>query len=131
MTMPRWTLALALFLVAVGLVAYFATGRQSVTALIPAFLGAPLLLCALLGRREGTRHHAMHAAAVLALIGLGGTATGVVKTGRLIAGATLERPEAAIAQAVVALACLAYLVLAVRSFVQARRRRADASSAAA
>ena len=123
MTMPRWTLVLALFLILVGVAGYLGTGRQSVTALIPTFLGLPLLALGLWGRRESARKMAMHIAAVVALLGLGGTASGLVKSARLLGGETLERPQAALAQAAVALACLVYLVLAVRSFVQARQAR--------
>ena len=129
MTLPRWTLVLALALIVVGLVAYLATGRQSVTALIPAFLGAPLLACALLARRDASRRWALGVASLLALLGLGGTASGVIKTARLVGGASVERPEAAVTPAVVAVACLAYVVLALRTFLRGRRRRASEAAA--
>ena len=125
MSLPRWTLVLALALITVGLVAYLATGRQSVTALIPAFLGAPLLACALLARRETSRRWALGVASLLAVLGLGGTASGVIKTVKLAGGASIERPEAAVTQAVVAVACLVYLVVALRTFLRARRGRAS------
>lgn len=121
MSMPRVTLLLALFLIVLGIVAYLVTGRESVTALIPTFLGIPLLACGLWGRREGSLKMAMHVAATLALLGFGGTVGGLVKTVRRMLGATLERPEAALVQAIVALACLVFLILAIRSFIQARR----------
>lgn len=120
MSMPRWTLLIALVLIALGIAAYFGTGQQSVTALIPSFLGLPMLLLGLWGQKESARKTAMHIAAVLALVGLGGTASGLVKVARLAGGAALERPQAAIAQAIVAVVCLFYLVLAVRSFIRAR-----------
>lgn len=123
MTMTRWTLALSLFLIVVGVVAYLVTGRQSMTALIPTFLGMPLLLCAWWARRDAARPKALHLATFLALLGLGGTATGIVKTTRLLAGEALERPQAAVVQAIVALACLAYVALALTSFFRARRAR--------
>ncbi len=127
MSMPRWTQLLALFLIALGIAAYFGTGRQSVTALIPTFLGLPMLALGLWGRKESARKMAMHIAAVLALVGLGGTASGLVKVARLAGGEALERPQAAIAQALVAVACLVYLVLAIRSFIQARRAAQSAT----
>jgi len=129
MNLLRSTLVLAVVLIAIGLVAYLATGRQSVTALIPTFLGVPLLVCALIARREGARRWALGIASVLAVLGLGGTAGGLVKTARLIGGAALERPEASITQAIVAIACLAYLVMALRSLRQARRSRASEAAA--
>ena len=123
MSMPRLTVLLALFLIVLGVATYLGTGRQSVTALIPTFLGLPLLACGLWARRESARKMAMHIAAVVALLGLGGTASGVVKSVKFLAGETLERPAAVMAQTAVALACLLYLVMAVRSFIQARRAR--------
>lgn len=123
MTMPRWTLTLALFLIGLGVFAYLGTGRESVTALIPTFLGIPLLSLALWARRESARKMAMHIAAVLALVGLGGTASGLVKAVGLLAGGEVARPEAVMAQAAVAVACLLYLILAIRSFIAARRAK--------
>ncbi len=120
MSMPRWTLLLGSFLTLLGVGFYFGTGRESVTALIPTFLGIPLVACGLWARRDGSRAAAMHVAAVLALLGFGGTVSGVVKAARLVGGQAVERPEAVVGQALVALACLAYLVLAIRSFTQAR-----------
>jgi len=123
MSMPRWTLLLGCFFVLLGIGFYVGTDRQSVTALIPTFLGVPLVATALWARREKARAAAMHVAAVIALLGLAGTASGLVKAVRLVAGQVVERPEAAIAQALVALASLGYLVLSIRSFVLARRAR--------
>ena len=115
--------AFAVALLALGLGLYFATGMQSVTALIPAFLGLAFGLCALAATTERRRKHAMHAAAVLALLGVGGSVTGIPAALRHLGGEAIERPEAAWGRTVMALLCLAFLVLAIRSFVQARRAR--------
>lgn len=128
MSMPRWTLVLGSFLALLGVGLYFGTGRASVTALIPTFLGIPLIACALWARRDSMRAAAMHVAAVLALIGFGGTVSGVIKTARLVGGQAVERPEAAVGQALVAFACLTYLIVAIRSFARARRVRLASSA---
>ncbi len=42
--MAKITFGLGLVLIVLGLGAYFGTGRESLTALIPAFFGLPLAL---------------------------------------------------------------------------------------
>jgi hypothetical protein len=124
--MVRLTAFVALVLVLLGVGLYLGTGRESVTALIPAFVGLALGACALLARRERARPHAMHAAAVLALLGLGGSAPGVAGLVRHLGGEAIARPEAAWGRSAMALLCLVYLFFSVRSFVRARRARAAA-----
>jgi hypothetical protein len=106
-------------LVAIGVVGYVATERQSATALIPAFLGLLLLALGWLARNDVYRKHAMHAVAVLALVGLLGTIGGLI---RLLGGATTP---AAIAQGLTAVLTGVLLALCVKSFIDARKRRAQ------
>jgi hypothetical protein len=108
-------------LAVLGIVGYLGTGMQSLTALIPTLFGLLFVLLGRLGRREGMRKHAMHGAAALALIGLVATAPGLVRMYPMLRGEALERPAAVIAQAIMAVLCAVFLVLAVRSFVAARR----------
>lgn len=122
--MARVAIVCGAVLVLLGLGGYFGTGTRSVTALIPAFFGLPLAILGLIGRAEQRRRHALHAATVLALLGLLGTVRGLPQFGQLITGGEVARPAATIAQAVMAVVCLVFLVLAVRSFVEARRNRA-------
>ena len=121
--MPRYAILFSLLLILLGLGSYFGTGRSSVTALIPAFFGLPLLLTGLLGLRESLLQHAMHAAAVLALLGLLGTISGIPKLVTLLGGGAVERPAAAVVQTLMAVLCAVFLGLCVRSFISARRRR--------
>ena len=117
--MARTAMTAGVLLILLGLLAYFGTGRESVTALIPAFFGLPILLLGWLGRAETRRKHALHAASVLAALGLAGSARGLPQAWKLIAGDAVGRPMAAVSQAIMALICLIFLVLAVRSFVAA------------
>jgi len=120
MSMPRLTIVLGVVLISIGVAFYFGTGSQSVTALIPAFLGLPILLCGVWALSDRWRKVAMHIALVLALLGFGGTVSGVVKLVKQAMGEELKRPEAALAQGIVAVLCLVFLVLGIRSFVVAR-----------
>lgn len=124
--MTQATFALGVLLMAVGLIAYVATGGESATALLPALLGLPILALALAARNEAWRRHAIHAALVLAMLGAIGTLPQVAELPALLAGDDVERPAAVMASTVTALACLVYVVAGVRSFIAARRQRAEA-----
>jgi hypothetical protein len=93
------------------------------TALIPAAIGVVLLLLAAWGRQERARKHAMHAALLVALLGLAGSARGLVQLPSLLAGGEVARPAAVYAQSITAIALLVLLGLGIRSFVAARRSR--------
>ena len=56
-------------LVIFGIATYIISDQSSITALIPSFMGAPLLVLGILSERmPDMRHHLMHASMVLALI---------------------------------------------------------------
>ena len=121
--MPGLTIAFGLILIALGVIGYFATGRQSPTALIPAFAGALFLVLGVVARSAGARKHAMHAAAALAVLGFLGTVPGLIKFFRMLGGAEVARPAAVRSQAVMAVLCVIFVILCVRSFMAARRAR--------
>jgi hypothetical protein len=123
MNMPVLAIVYAVLLIVLGIGGYVLTGAASVTALIPAFLGGAVLIAGLTALNDRYRKHAMHAAALLALIGLAGTAPGLAKLFSLIAGGELERPEAVISQSIMALLSLAFFGLCLKSFLDARRAR--------
>ena len=124
--MTRSAIIFGSLLLLLGVVGYFNTGRTSVTALIPSFFGLLILISGLVGRTERLRRHAMHAAALLGLIGLAGTARAPFQ---LLSGEGADDPGSAATpyKAVMALLCLAYVVLSIRSFVAARRARRSAA----
>ncbi|MGO8971352.1 MAG: hypothetical protein ACLQDQ_17495 [Myxococcaceae bacterium] len=121
--MPAITFFVALLLLAVGLGGFVASGGQAPTALIPAVLGLLLGVCAAVARNPKARMHAMHAAVLSALLGLLGSLRGALQLPALLAHAPVVRPLAVVAQSATAVLCLAYLVVAIRSFIQARRER--------
>jgi hypothetical protein len=122
-TLPAITRLFGILLVIVGVGGYVLSGRASFTALIPAILGAVLWALAYVAREERWRAHAMHAAAVVALLGVLGTAPGLMRLPALLGGSPVARPLAVVAQSLTALLLLVFLALCVRSFADARRRR--------
>ena len=63
--MARLTVAFGAALILIGVITYFATGQESVTALIPAFVGGPVLLAGLVSLRTEWRSYGLYAAAGL------------------------------------------------------------------
>ena len=123
--MAKLSITFGIILIILGLISYFGISSESITALIPAFLGIPLLVLGWIGLSEKYRKHAMHGAAVLMLIGFAGTVSGLIKFFRLIGGENFERPSAITVQAIMAVLCLIFLVLAVKSFIDARRKKSE------
>jgi len=117
------TFFVAVLLLAVGVGGFLASGAHAPTALIPAVLGLLLGVCAAVARNPKARMHAMHAAVLLALLGLLGSLRGVLQLPALLSGQTVARPLAVAAQSLTVVLCLGYLVVAIRSFIQARRQR--------
>ena len=122
--MASVTLFFGLLMILLGVVGYFATGRQSMTALIPVIPGAIWLALGALARNERLRKHAMHAAAALSLLGFLGMVRAIINLIRWqTGGVEPARPAAVVSQAVLGVLFLVFLVLCVQSFIAARRRR--------
>ena len=120
--MPRITVIFSVIYIALGLGGYFLTGAVHKTALIPAAIGVILLVLGLLGSNEKLRMHVMHAALLIGLLALLGTASSLLKLPSAIDGTAL-RPGAVFAQAATAVLSVIYLGVGVRSFIAARRAR--------
>lgn len=125
--MARTTVLFGIALIALGIISYVATAGVSVAALIPAFFGVVLALLGWLALNERYRKHAMHAAVALGLLGFLGTVRGLMAVPRLLSGAEVQRPAAALAQAVMAILMAVFVGLGVRSFIEARRARSGRS----
>lgn len=119
MSMPTITRSVGFLLILLGVVGYVGTGAASITALIPALVGALFLILAMVARNPNARKHVMHAAVAIALLAVIG---GVP---RIIAAANagdLQRP-AVLAQIAMAVILAVYVLLGVKSFIDARRAR--------
>jgi hypothetical protein len=119
MEMPAVTRIVGFLLILLGVVGYVATGRVSITALIPAMVGAVFLIIALVARKPAARKHAMHAAVALALIAVLGMVPRIVPA---VSRGELGRP-AVLAQLAMAIILAVYVALGVKSFIDARRSR--------
>ena len=108
-------------LIALGIGGYVVSGAASVTALIPAFIGAVFVLLGLLGRKESRRKHVMHAAVLLALLAVGGTFGGIRGLVAWLGGTPPERPMAVVVQAITAVLCILLVAGGIRSFLAARK----------
>jgi hypothetical protein len=95
------------------------------TALIPCWFGLALLVCGVLANSPdpGRRMLWMHIAVTLGLIGFVFPGFMAVRAYARAHGAALARPAATAEQAIMALVCLAFTALCVRSFIAARRTR--------
>jgi uncharacterized membrane protein len=124
--MAGLSILFGLLLTLLGLVTYFGAvagwlaAKASPTALIPVVAGVLLIFLGALALRPGMRKHAMHAAAMIALLGV------IAPVGRLITVAIhhgLVVSTASISQLVMAILCAMFLSLCIRSFVMVRRQR--------
>ena len=118
--MPGTTRLIGLILIVLGVASYQLTGRTSLTAMIPAFFGVVLVVCAMIARQsDAARRHAMHAAVAIGLIGaLASLARGVPAA----LGGDAARP-AVMAQLVMGVLLVIYVALGVQSFIAARKAR--------
>ncbi|MDI1243402.1 MAG: hypothetical protein PSX80_15930 [bacterium] len=120
--MPATAILFGVVLILLGIIGYViavTNNNASVTALIPAFFGAVLAALGLLSQlKEGWRKHLMHVAVIVALLGFIATA------GRLLSRlGELQASPAVISQGLMAIVCLVFVVLAIRSFAAARKNR--------
>ncbi len=122
--MARITLVFALLLILLGLAGYFGTASLHPTALIPTWFGVALGVFGLLAISpdEGRRKVFMHVNVTIGLLGFLGAA-GRVLWGYVHASSAGKAPDeiALTSQLAMAALTLIYVILCVRSFINARR----------
>lgn len=123
--MAKVTMVFGVVLLALGAGFYFATGSAHPTSLIPAVFGLILLICGALANSPdaGRRMLWMHIAVTVGLFGFLFPGFMTVKALVTARGAALARPLATAEQGIMAVLCLIFVALCVRSFIAARRRR--------
>ena len=125
MNMPRLTIVYATALILLGVIGYFVTDMISVTALIPTFFGLPVMVVGILAKNPSQKKHFMHLAAALGLLGFAGTVKGIFGMFTLLGGGEVARPGAVISQTIMAALSLIFVLLCVKSFIAARKNRAQ------
>ena len=120
--MPFSAIIFGVLLILTGVVGYIhgmMNDKASMTALIPAAFGLLLAIFGLAAQSmESARKHIMHAAVVVALIGF------LIPAGRIVSKlGEITFSAAYVSQIVMAALCLAFVIMAVRSFIEARRAR--------
>ena len=121
--MPTFALVCGLLLVALGCVAMIAGPPPDVTSLVPGGIGAAFVILGLLARKPELRKHVMHAAAVLAVIGVLVAFPAAAGVFRAAAASPAAERVFVYTQTLMACVCVVFLVAAVRSFIAARRAR--------
>jgi len=127
MTLP--TLVCGTILIALGISGYLLgepndQGKQPVTALIPAVIGAVLVVCALVVMaKPGLRKHVMHFAAMVGLFGIVGGFMPLYRQ-LVVKGNPFDPSYTPVRNGfVLSAVCVVFLILCVRSFIAARKAR--------
>ena len=121
--MAKLTIFFGILLIALGAWGFFATGAVHPTALIPAYFGLVLACSGIFAHTQDAKRRMlwMHVAVTAGLLGfLGSGAMAVIEKVKAH-GTPLAHPAAVGSQAAMALICLVFVVLCVRSFIAARR----------
>jgi hypothetical protein len=120
MTMPNYAIWFGRLLVLVGIIGYaygMYNGNASLTALIPAVFGIVLMVLGHISQaKEPMRKLLMHVAMLLGALGF------LLPAGRLLSKiGEISMNAAVISQIAMAAICLIFVILGIRSFIDARR----------
>lgn len=118
--MPSIAINFGRILILIGAIGYIyglTTAYASPTAMIPAFFGFVLLILGYVARaKENLRKHLMHAAVLVALLGF------LASAGRLVSKfSEITFSVASVMQMAMALTCLIFVIISVKSFIDARK----------
>lgn len=117
------TFTFSILLILLGLVGYFGTGRISIFALIPTWLGILILICGIFALSHRFTKTFMHIAVVLAFLGFLGSSPGIIKMIKMLMGVSISLPQEAIAQSIMSLLCLVYVLICFKWFLNNRRKK--------
>jgi hypothetical protein len=123
--MAKLTIGFGVALIVLGAWGFFGTGSAHPTALIPAYFGLALAVCGGLAQTENAKQRMlwMHVAVTVGLLGFLGSGARAVVEFTKAHGAPLTDTAAVAVRFQVAMAvlCVVYVGLCVRSFIAARR----------
>ena len=122
--MGKLTMIFGVLLLLLGAGAFATLGRHPHT-LIPAAFGLVLVVLGALANSADVKRRMlfMHIAVTVGLLGFLGTIPGIIGVLQMASGRVTARPDAARVQAIMGAVCLAFVLVCVRSFIQARRLR--------
>lgn len=117
--MPYTAIKFGRVLVLIGIIGYafgYYNGYASPTALIPAVFGAVLMILGYVARaKDNLRKHLMHVAVIIGLLGF------LASAGRLLSKITeISMSAAVVSQIAMAAVCLIFVLVCVKSFMNAR-----------
>lgn len=121
--MAKLTIGFGVILILLGAWGFISTGNEHPTALIPAYFGLALAISGMManGADPKKRMLWMHIAVTAGLLGfLGAGVMAIVETVKAHGG-PLAHPVAVESQIAMAVICLVFVGLCVRSFIAARR----------
>ena len=124
--MARITIVFGVLLALLGVGFYFATVPHAPTSLIPLYFGIILVLLGALANTEDAKRRMlfMHIAVTVGLLGfLFPFIRAVPGAIKMLQGVAVAHPLAIEEQMLMALLCLIFVGLCVRSFIAARRAR--------
>jgi hypothetical protein len=120
--MAKMTIVFGALLVAISICFWLSMGTAQTAALHPAGIGVLLIISGALARTENAKRHMlwMHIAVTLGLIGF--LTTGIRAALELSHGlASIVNLAGVYERVVIALVCLIFVAICVRSFIAARR----------
>ena len=123
--MAKITIVFGLLLILLGIFGFVGTGSHAPTALIPAYFGVGLILFGILANTPDAKRRMlfMHIAVTIGLVGFLVTVKNIYDFVRLEQGRQYMHPLAVQAKAAMSVMLLFYVLLCVRSFINARRVR--------
>jgi len=122
--MAKYTIITGALLILLGVFGYLS--HDTVTVLIPAFLGAIIALLGALALKTERRRKFIHIAVVVVVIGLAGSVTSLSSIPTLLSCEAiltcddLARPLATLYKTLMALVLIPYFVTAISFFIKAR-----------
>ncbi|MDQ2746474.1 MAG: hypothetical protein M3T96_04350 [Acidobacteriota bacterium] len=121
--MPSTSILSGVLLILVGIAGFgfsVLDGTNAPTALIPAAFGLLLVILGLVARaKENLRMHLMHAAVLIGLLGF------LIPAWRVLSKLSdIKVSLAVLSQVAMSVICLVFVLLCVKSFIDARRNRA-------
>ena len=120
--MAKTSLVFSIIYIIIGIGGYFASGKASVTALIPSFFGIVFFILSLIAvKKPKLNKHMLHGIMLLVLVSLGGTFKGFGKMISWMGGQEIERLLAVQIQGTFFILNAILLVLGIISFIQARK----------